>query len=65
MNWDAALNTLQAHKAILPQRFGVMDLALFESVACDQASEGSGIDIPVRFDGPATSYATAEPIRKP
>lgn len=65
MSWDAALNTLQAHKAIFPHRFGVMDFALFESIACDQASEGSGINIPAYFDGPATSYATAEPVRKP
>lgn len=65
MNRDAVLNALQAHKEILSQCFGVMDLALFGSIVRDQASEDSGIDIPVRFDGPTTSYATAEPIRKP
>lgn len=37
MSRDEVLNVLRAHKAILSQRFGVADLALFESVACDQA----------------------------
>ena len=57
MNRDEVLNALRAHKAILSQRFGVTDLALFGSIARDQASDGSDIDILVRFVGPTTSKA--------
>ena len=35
--------------------FDIVDLALFGSFARDSATAGSDIDIPVRFDGPATS----------
>jgi predicted nucleotidyltransferase len=35
-------------------RFGVQSLALFGSIARDQASEQSDVDILVDFDGPAT-----------
>jgi predicted nucleotidyltransferase len=52
MNRDEVLNLLRAHKVILSQRFGVTDLALFGSIARDQASEDSDVDILVRFDGP-------------
>jgi len=55
MTRDEVLKVLRAHKATLAQRFGVTDLVLFGSVARDQASEDSDIDILVRFDGPATS----------
>ena len=55
MNRDEILKVLRAHKATLSQRFGVTDLVLFGSVARDQASEDSDIDILVRFDGPTTS----------
>ncbi|MDE2665395.1 MAG: nucleotidyltransferase family protein [Acidobacteriota bacterium] len=55
MTRDEVLKVLRAHKATLSQRFGVTDLVLFGSVARDQASEDSDIDILVRFDGPATS----------
>ena len=55
MTRDEILKVLRAHKATLSQRFGVIDLVLFGSVARDQASEDSDIDILVRFDGPATS----------
>lgn len=37
------------------REFGVIDLALFGSVARDEASAHSDIDILVRFDGPSTS----------
>ena len=53
MTRDEVLKVLRAHKATLAQRFGVTDLVLFGSVARDQASEDSDIDILVRFDGPA------------
>ncbi|MCY3789072.1 MAG: nucleotidyltransferase family protein [Gemmatimonadetes bacterium] len=57
MNRDEVLNVLRAHKAILAQRFGVTELALFGSLARDQATDDSDVDILVRFDKPATSYA--------
>ena len=50
MNRDDVLNALRAHKAILSERFGVAELALFGSFARDQASGDSDIDILVRFD---------------
>ena len=37
------------------QQFGVTELVLFGSVARDQASNDSDIDLLVRFDGPTTS----------
>lgn len=55
MRRDRVLQLLEAHKAILSERFGVTDLALFGSTARDAAEEGSDIDILVSFDGPASS----------
>ena len=55
MNRDEALRLLRAHKAILAQRFGVVDLALFGSIVRDQAKGNSDVDILVTFDSPATS----------
>ena len=48
---------LRAHKAILARRFGVANLALFGSVARNEMSDDSDIDILVRFDRPGTSRA--------
>ena len=55
MNRDDVLDTLRAHKQVLEERFDVVALVLFGSFARDQATDGSDIDILVRFDGPATS----------
>ena len=55
MNRDEVLGVLRAHKTILVQRFGVVDLALFGSIVRDQATDDSDVDILVRFDSPATS----------
>lgn len=55
MNKEQALVLLRAHKAVLVQRFGVVDMALFGSTARDEATTGSDMDILIRFDGPATS----------
>ena len=55
MNRDDVLALLREHKETLTQRFGVVELALFGSVARDRAEEESDVDILVRFDGPATS----------
>ena len=57
MNRDEILTLLRAHKAILSQRFGVTEFALFGSVVRNQITKDSDIDILVRFDGPATSKA--------
>jgi len=53
MNRDDVLNTLRAHKAILSERFGVAELALFGSFARDQATDDSDLDILISFQGKA------------
>ncbi len=50
-----ALQLLSEHKAVLTERFGVTDLALFGSTARGTEREDSDVDILVAFDGPATS----------
>ena len=55
MRKEKVITLLDGHKAILSERFGVTDLALFGSTARDTAGEGSDVDILVSFDGPATS----------
>jgi uncharacterized protein len=55
MNRDEALRCLRSAKAVLAQRFGVTDLALFGSTVRGDARSDSDIDILVTFDGPATS----------
>lgn len=47
---DEVLETLRAHKATLAEQFGVRAIALFGSVARDQARNKSDIDILVEFD---------------
>ena len=49
------LKMLRAHRPVLAERFGVVELALFGSYARDEATDRSDVDILVRFDGPATS----------
>ncbi|HEU0196484.1 MAG TPA: nucleotidyltransferase family protein [Nevskiaceae bacterium] len=55
LNRAAALAQLQTHKAHLARAFGVKKLALFGSVARDEAEPESDLDVLVSFDGPATS----------
>ncbi len=55
MDRDTTLQLLHDHMPTLAAEFGVQELALFGSMALDQAREGSDIDILVSFDGPATS----------
>lgn len=55
MSRNEALALLRTHKETLANRFGVVELGLFGSVARDQAGDNSDVDILVRFDGPATS----------
>ncbi|WP_232802361.1 nucleotidyltransferase family protein [Alloalcanivorax mobilis] len=49
------LKALRAHWSFLVREFDVRSLALFGSVARDEASADSDVDILVIFDGPATS----------
>lgn len=55
MKRELALNLLRTMKPALMQQFGVTQLALFGSIARDEATENSDIDILVTFDGVATS----------
>ena len=55
MNRNEVLDVLRTHKPMLAERFGVTELALFGSFARDEATDGSDVDILVRFNGPATS----------
>ena len=49
------LALLRTHKTVLTERFGVTGLVLFGSVARNQATKSSDVDILVRFNGPATA----------
>ena len=51
MNRDEVLHALRAHKVTLARRFGVTELALFGSIARNQASLESDVDILVSFQG--------------
>ena len=55
MTKNEVLHLLRAHKETLAERFGVTYLALFGSVARDEAGDDSDVDVLVRFAGPATS----------
>lgn len=57
MSRDAVLALLTEHKPVLAQRFGVLRLALFGSMARDEARPDSDVDVLVAFDGPATPDA--------
>ena len=49
MNRSEVLRTLRAHQAALAEQFGVTGLTLFGSVARDQATDASDIDILAEF----------------
>jgi uncharacterized protein len=51
---DEAIAVIRSHLAELRQRFGVREFALFGSVARDEATAASDVDILVEFDGPTT-----------
>ncbi|SDL22320.1 hypothetical protein SAMN05661010_01116 [Modicisalibacter muralis] len=55
MGKSETLKLLHDHMPTLKSEFGVKELALFGSMARDQAREESDIDLLVVFDGPATS----------
>ena len=56
MTSESALQLLSAHKAEIESRFGVRDLALFGSVARNDAREDSDVDVLVEFEGPVTFH---------
>jgi predicted nucleotidyltransferase len=49
---DNVLHLLTEHRGELAQRFGVQSLALFGSVARDEASSTSDVDLLVEFNRP-------------
>ncbi|WP_019568112.1 nucleotidyltransferase family protein [Thioalkalivibrio sp. ALMg13-2] len=51
----AVLKALKDHRAYLEREFGVCGLALFGSLARDEAGEQSDVDILVGYDGPASA----------
>ena len=51
MSSSETLDLLRAHKAVLAERFGVVELAIFGSMARGDAGPGSDVDILVSFDG--------------
>ncbi|NTV14337.1 MAG: nucleotidyltransferase family protein [Desulfobulbaceae bacterium] len=55
MNRNEALQVLIQAKPELVSRFGVVRLALFGSLARNEAHPGSDVDVMVSFDGPSTS----------
>lgn len=55
MDREEVLSSLRTHKHVLAERFGVTRLSLFGSVARDQATDGSDVDVLVEFDARATS----------
>lgn len=55
MKRDEVLLLLAESKHALAARYGVVDIALFGSMARDTARPESDVDILVSFDGPATS----------
>lgn len=55
MQKTAVLATLKQIKPLLKQQFGVIRLALFGSIARNEATDNSDIDILVSFEGIATS----------
>lgn len=57
MKRQDALAILAAHRNELRQQFGVKSLALFGSVARDEATEKSDVDILVEFDRPVGLFS--------
>ena len=55
MDRQQSIQLLSRAKPELVRQFGVMRLALFGSVARNDANASSDVDIIVSFDGPATS----------
>ncbi len=56
MKRDDALKILAEHRDELHRQFGVISLALFGSVARDEAGPESDVDLLVEFDRPITLF---------
>ena len=56
MKRDEVLRILRKHCGELRRGFGVKSVALFGSVARDEATDTSDIDILVDFDGPVSLF---------
>ncbi len=54
MRRDQAIAVIHDHLPELRRRFGVRKLAVFGSVARDEATEASDVDVLVEFDRPTT-----------
>ena len=52
MKRDDVIRMLQAHRRELAERFGVQSLALFGSVAREEATAASDVDLLVEFNRP-------------
>ncbi|MCA9870564.1 MAG: nucleotidyltransferase family protein [Anaerolineae bacterium] len=52
MNRDQAVSTLRIERERLRREYGVKSLALFGSVARDESSAASDVDLLVEFDRP-------------
>jgi hypothetical protein len=52
MKRDEVIRILHHHRSALAARYGVKSLALFGSVARDEATAGSDVDLLVEFDRP-------------
>lgn len=55
MNREQTLALMSQRKPVLAERFGVLRLALFGSMARGTARPDGDVDVLVAFDGPATS----------
>jgi len=54
MTRDQTISLLTQHGAAIRQQYHVERLALFGSIARDEAAAESDVDLLVEFDGPAT-----------
>lgn len=54
MNRDETIKLLHKHRPEIRERFGVKRLAVFGSVARDEARDESDVDVLVEFQGRAT-----------
>lgn len=51
---DTVIAVIRAHLPEIRQRFGVRDLSVFGSVARDESTGTSDVDVLIEFDGPTT-----------
>ena len=60
MKRDKVVKILSEHRDELQQRFGVKSLALFGSVARDEATGISDVDLLVEFDRPTGLFGAPQ-----